>query len=93
MNTAGQDGELRFVAFGREVLKEAPAGEGIPGLLRDELAPADLAIFDTPLNLVIGPQTHGRAYRLRESHSVLFVKYRRTHGGIIPHGGATFKRF
>jgi hypothetical protein len=24
---------------------------------------------------------------------VLFVKYRRTHGGIIPHGGATFKRF
>ena len=93
MNTAGQDGELRFVAFGREVLKEAPAGEGIPGLLRDELAPADLAIFDTPLDLVIGFETHRRANGLRESHAVFLVDDGRTHVGIIPQERPCFKRF
>src|SRR5208337_1016955 len=83
-DTGGQYGELLFVPFRREILEKASAREGFLALLRHQFASADLALLDTPLDLVIGFQAHGCADGLRESHAVLLVNYGRTHGGIIP---------
>ena len=51
--TTGQNGELIFIPLRREVLEEASAREGFLGLLNHKLASANLALFDTPLDLVI----------------------------------------
>jgi len=84
LDTTGQNGKLIFIPLRREVLAEASPREGFLGLLNRKLASANLAIFDTPLDLVISFESHGRANGLRESHSVFLVDYGRTHGGIIP---------
>lgn len=93
MDTAGQYGELISVPFRREILEEASPWEGFLGFLSHQLASTDLAIFNTPLDLVIGFEPHCRANGLRESHAVILVDYSRAHVEIIPQERPCFKRF
>jgi hypothetical protein len=90
---AGQYGELMFVPFRSEVLEEASARETYLGGLANNLASANLAIFNTPFDLIVRFEAHGSANGLRESQSVLFVDCGRIHGGIIRQKRPFLKRF
>jgi len=84
LDTARQQSELLFVPCRGEVLEEASAGKGFLGLLGYKLASADFALFDTPLDLVVGLEADRLANGPRESHPALLVNDGRTHRGIIP---------
>jgi len=84
---------LCVVSFRREILEETSARKGFPGLESRQLASADFAIFDTPLDLVVRLQAHRFTNGLRESHSVLLVNYGRTHREIIPKNASPLQGF
>ena len=93
MDTRREYGKLLFIPRWREVLDETSTRKGFLGLYSHKLAPANLTIFDTPFDLVMGPEANGGTNGLRESHPVLLVDYRCTHGGIIPQREGNFKPF
>jgi hypothetical protein len=93
VDTAGEYRELVLIPFGRELLEEASPWEGFRGLLNHELASANLAIFDTPLDLVVGLEARRFANGLRKGHPVFLVNDGRSHAGNIHREGPRFKHF
>jgi len=91
LDTTGEYGELIFIPLRREVLAETAPREGFLGPLAHELASANLAILDPPLDLVVWFEAHGRADRLREGHPVFLVNDGCTHGGNIAQERPSFK--
>jgi hypothetical protein len=61
--------------------------------LNRQPASANLTIFDTPLNPVVGFETECGANGLRQSHAVFPVDGGRLHAEIIPQERPCFKRF